>query len=77
MDCRCYFSHNERIKPMLEELAKLRSKLDKYHSYCDDFRVWKKEEEKWNYYRAKLLIFQTDLKNARNFYYGVICCVDL
>ena len=62
---------------MLEELEKLRSKLDKYHNYCDDFRVWKKEEEKWNYYRAKLLIFQTDLKNARNFYYGVICCVDL
>ena len=62
---------------MLEELAKLRSKLDKYHWAIEDGRQWKKEEEKWNYYRAKLLIFQIDLKNARNFYYGVICCVDL
>ena len=57
---------------MIEELSKLRANLDKYHSYCDDFRVWKKEEAKWEYYRAKLLIFQTDLKNARNFYYGVL-----
>ena len=62
---------------MLQELAKLRANLDKYHWAIEDGRQWKKEEEKWNYYRAKLLIFQTDLKNARNFYYGVICCVDL
>ena len=62
---------------MLYELARLREKLDKYHWAIEDGRQWKKEEEKWNYYRAKLLIFQTDLKKARNFYYGVICCVDL
>jgi len=58
---------------MLYELARLREKLDKYHWAIQDGRQWKKEEEKWNYYRAKLLIFQTDLKKARNFYYGVIC----
>tara|TARA_R100000781_G_scaffold9322_1_gene8092 strand:- start:4 stop:183 length:180 start_codon:yes stop_codon:yes gene_type:complete len=57
---------------MLNELTKIRATLDKYHNYCDDFRVWKKEEEKWNYYRAKLLIFKTDLKKARNFYYGIV-----
>ena len=62
---------------MINELEKLRSNLDKYHWAIEDGRQWKKEEEKWNYYRAKLLIFQTDLKKARNFYYGVICCVDL
>ena len=62
---------------MINELARLREKLDKYHWAIEDGRQWKKEEEKWNYYRSKLLIFKTDLKNARNFYYGVICCIDL
>ena len=57
---------------MINELTKIRATLDKYHNYCDDFRIWKKEEEKWNYYRAKLLIFKTDLKKARNFYLGVL-----
>ena len=57
---------------MINELEKLRSKLDHYYSYSDDFRVWKREKEKWDYYKAKLLIFTQDLKKARNFYYGVI-----
>jgi hypothetical protein len=60
-------------KIMLEELSKLRANLDKYHWAIEaGDPQWKKEEEKWNYYRAKLLIFQTDLKKARNFYYGVL-----
>ena len=57
---------------MLEELSKLRANLDQFYWAIEDGRQWKKEVEKWNYYRAKLLIFQTELKNARNFYYGVL-----
>ena len=57
---------------MINELEKLRSKLDHYYSYSDDFKVWRREKEKWDYYKAKLLIFTQDLKKARNFYYGVI-----
>ena len=51
---------------MLEELSKLRANLDQFYWAIEDGRQWKKEVEKWNYYRAKLLILQTDLKNARN-----------
>ena len=57
---------------MLNELEKLRLKLDHYYSYSDDFIVWKREKEKWDYYKAKLLVFTQDLKKARNFYKGVI-----
>jgi len=56
----------------MNELEKLRLKLDHYYSYSDDFKVWKREKEKWDYYKAKLLVFTQDLKKARNFYYGVI-----
>jgi len=56
----------------MNELEKLRSKLDHYYSYSDDFRVWKREKEKWDYYKAKLLVFTQDLKKARNFYYGIV-----
>jgi len=57
---------------MINELEKLRLKLDHYYSYSDDFKVWKREKEKWDYYKAKLLVFTQDLKKARNFYKGVI-----
>ena len=57
---------------MINELEKLRLKLDHYYSYSDDFRVWKREKEKWDYYRAKLLVFTQDLTKARNFYYGIV-----
>ena len=57
---------------MINELEKLRLKLDHYYSYSDDFRVWKREKEKWDYYKAKLLVFTQDLKKARNFYLGVL-----
>ena len=56
----------------MNELEKLRSKLDHYYSYSDDFKVWKREQEKWDYYKAKLLVFNQDLKKARNFYLGVL-----
>jgi hypothetical protein len=56
----------------MNELEKLRSKLDHYYSYSDDFRIWKREKEKWDYYKAKLLVFTQDLKKARNFYYGIV-----
>ena len=56
----------------MNELEKLRLKLDHYYSYSDDSKVWKREKEKWDYYKAKLLVFTQDLKKARNFYYGVI-----
>ena len=52
----------------MNELEKLRLKLDHYYSYSDDFKVWKREKEKWDYYKAKLLVFNQDLKKARNFY---------
>jgi hypothetical protein len=57
---------------MLDELSKLKANLDEYYTYSDDFRVWKKEHKKWEYYKAKLLIFQVELTKARNFYLGVI-----
>jgi hypothetical protein len=57
---------------MLEELAKLRENLDHYYSYSDCHRTWLKEKAKWDYYKAKLLIFQVELTKARNFYYGVL-----
>ena len=63
---------------MLNELSNLRSDLDPYYTNplvlapSDDHRVWKKEHKKWEYYKAKLLIFQVELTKARNFYYGVI-----
>ena len=56
----------------MNELEKLRLKLDHYYSYSDDFKVWKREKEKWDYYKAKLLAFTQDLKKARNFYLGVL-----
>ena len=57
----------------MNELEQLRLKLDKFHWALEaGDPKWKIEEEKWNYYRAKLLIFKTDLKKARNFYKGVI-----
>ena len=56
----------------MNELEQLRLKLDHYYSYSDDFRVWKREKEKWDYYKAKLLVFTQDLKKARNFYLGVL-----
>ena len=56
----------------MNELEKLRLKLDHYYSYSDDFKVWKREQEKWDYYKAKLLVFNQDLKKARNFYYGIV-----
>ena len=57
---------------MLDELSKLKANLDEYYTYSDYFRVWKKEHKKWEYYKAKLLIFQVELTKARNFYLGVI-----
>ena len=56
----------------MNELEQLRLKLDLYFSYSDDFNVWKREQEKWDYYKAKLLVFNQDLKKARNFYYGIV-----
>ena len=38
----------------------------------DDYRTYKKEKLKWDYYTAKLLIFQVDMTKARNFYLGVM-----
>ena len=57
---------------MIKELAELRVKLDKYYTQTDDYQLWKKEKLKWDYYTAKLLIFQVDMTKARNFYYGVL-----
>ena len=60
------------INISMDEIETLRKDLDYYYEYSDDFRVWKKEHKKWEYYKAKLLIFQVELTKARNFYYGVI-----
>jgi hypothetical protein len=57
---------------MLDELSKLKANLDEYYIYSDDHQVWKKEKAKWDYYTAKLLIFQVYMTNIRNFYLGVI-----
>ena len=57
---------------MIEELAALKSNLDEYYIYSDDHQVWKKEKAKWDYYSAKLLIFQVYMTDNRNFYLGVL-----
>ena len=57
---------------MLDELSKLKANLDEYYTKIDDYSTYKKEKLKWDYYTAKLLIFQVDMTKARNFYYGVI-----
>ena len=64
---------------MINELEKLRLKLDHYYSYSDDFKVWKREKEKWDYYKAQLLVFTQDLTKARrafkksqDFYFGIV-----
>ena len=57
---------------MLDELSKLKANLDKYYTYSDDYQLWKKEKAKWDYYSAKLLIFQVYMTNTRNFYLGVM-----
>ena len=57
---------------MLNELSKLKANLDEYYTKIDDYRTYKKEKLKWDYYTAKLLIFQVDMTKARNFYYGVL-----
>ena len=57
---------------MLDELSKLKANLDEYYTKIDDYSTYKKEKLKWDYYTAKLLIFQVDMTKARNFYLGVI-----
>ena len=57
---------------MLDELSKLKVNLDEYYTKIDDYSTYKKEKLKWDYYTAKLLIFQVDMTKARNFYYGVL-----
>ena len=57
---------------MFNELSKLRANLDEYYTKIDDYSTYKKEKLKWDYYTAKLLIFQVDMTKARNFYLGVI-----
>jgi len=57
---------------MIQELSKLKANLDEYYTKIDDYRTYKKEKLKWDYYTAKLLIFQVDMTKARNFYLGVI-----
>ena len=57
---------------MLDELSKLKANLDEYYTYSDDYQLWKKEKAKWDYYSAKLLIFQVYMTDNRNFYLGVI-----
>ena len=57
---------------MLDELSKLKANLDEYYTKIDDYRTYKKEKLKWDYYTAKLLIFQVDMTKARNFYLGVM-----
>ena len=56
----------------MQELSDLRANLDKYYTQTDDYQLWKKEKAKWDYYSAKLLIFQVDMTKARNFYLGVL-----
>ncbi len=57
---------------MLNELSKLKANLDEYYTKIDDYSTYKKEKLKWDYYTAKLLIFQVDMTKARNFYLGVL-----
>ena len=57
---------------MLNELSQLKANLDEYYTKIDDYSTYKKEKLKWDYYTAKLLIFQVDMTKARNFYLGVI-----
>lgn len=57
---------------MLNELSDLRATLDPYYTQTDDYQLWKKEKAKWDYYSAKLLIFQVYMTNTRNFYLGVM-----
>ena len=57
---------------MIQELSNLRSNLDQYYTQTDDYQLWKKEKAKWDYYSAKLLIFQVYMTNTRNFYLGVM-----
>ena len=57
---------------MLDELSKLKANLDEYYTKIDDYSTYKKEKLKWDYYTAKLLIFQVDMTKARNFYLGVM-----
>ena len=57
---------------MLDELSKLKANLDEYYTKIDDYSTYKKEKLKWDYYTAKLLIFQVDMTKARNFYLGVL-----
>ena len=57
---------------MLNELSSLKANLDEYYTKIDDYSTYKKEKLKWDYYTAKLLIFQVDMTKARNFYYGVL-----
>ena len=60
------------INISIDEIETLRQDLDYYCEYSDDFRVWKKEKEKGEYYQAKLVIFKKYLTDKMNFYYGVI-----
>ena len=57
---------------MLNELSKLKANLDEYYTKIDDYSTYKKEKLKWDYYTAKLLIFQVDMTKARNFYLGIL-----
>jgi len=57
---------------MLNELSQLRVNLDEYYTRIDDLNTYKKEKAKWDYYTAKLLIFQVYMTDNRNFYLGVI-----
>lgn len=57
---------------MIQELSKLKANLDEYYTKIDDYSTYKKEKLKWDYYTAKLLIFQVDMTKARNFYLGVL-----
>ena len=57
---------------MLNELSSLKANLDEYYTKIDDYSTYKKEKLKWDYYTAKLLIFQVDMTKARNFYLGVL-----
>ena len=63
---------NDKRSTMIQELSNLRADLDQYYTQTDDYQLWKKEKLKWDYYTAKLLIFQVYMTNTRNFYLGVM-----
>ena len=63
---------NDKRSTMIQELSNLRADLDQYYTQTDDYQLWKKEKAKWDYYSAKLLIFQVYMTNNRNFYLGVL-----